>query len=397
MNLAERLRFVGGYVTFRADGGFPERFLNVCAHRRVELWNTKRDGIALYACCAARDYARLRHVARKTGVRMRLVEKRGLPFITRRFRHRFGLSVGAAASVALLYLLSGHIWVVDVQGNDRVDTASIEQAVAECGVRAGGMLSAVDIPTIQLKTLNLLPDLSWLTVNLEGSTAHVMVSERKDPDENRAPRQPANVKAAIDGVIVSMEVYEGDALVQTGDAVTEGMLLVSGVRTTEVGDYLTRARANVFARTTRILTVSVPLKEEKALPTGKTISRPTWYLFGIEIPWYNSGALSPHYTVERRNHLLTVNGRQLPIGWYTDYATEHAPAMVTYTEQQAEKMAWKQMSALEKELQSTATIHSRRETSERVGDTWHVTVECECIENIAVQEDILLFETEKKG
>lgn len=396
MHLENGLRFFGGYVQFRADGGFPERFLNLCAQHRIRLWNTKRDGIALYACCAARDYTRLRSIARRATVQMRLTHKRGLPFIARRFNHRAGLLVGAAVYIFLLNLLSGYVWVVDVQGDVQIPTVTIEQAVASCGVKAGGAIGGLDIPDIQLKALKLLPDLSWLTVNLEGSTAHVAVSRRKDPDENREPRTPANVKASADGVIVSMQVYEGDALVQVGDAVTEGMLLVSGARATEIGDYLTRARARIMAQTTRTLTVSVPLSSTQILPTGKVISRPTWYLFGIEVPWYNSGKLSPHYVVKRRDHLLTVNGCRLPIGWYTDYATETAPVTVRYTEPEAEMLAWQQMARLEHELQQTTTVQSRREISERVGDAWMITVECTCVENIAIQEDILLSQTDKK-
>ncbi len=394
MKMIWLLHLIGGYVSFRAEGGFPERFLNLSAHRQITLWNTKREGISLYACCMARDYPRLRGIARKTGVRMRVTSRHGIPFWLNRYRARAGLVVGAAVYVLLLQLLSGYIWVVDVIGNETVSTDTIKQAVAACDVGVGDPVLGLDIPDIQLEALRRLPDLSWITVNMEGSIAHVVVSERKNPDDDRTPRQPANVKAAADGVIVSMEVYEGDALVQVGDAVGEGMLLVSGVRTTELGDYLTRAHAKIWARTSRELQVTVPLSEEVLSPTGKAISRSTWCLFGIEIPWYNSGELPSNYTVERREHLLNVDGLQLPVGWYTDYAYEQALQTRVYTEQQAEEMAWKQLMVLESDLASVAEIRSRRETSERVGDTWQITVSYDCVENIAVQDDILLPETE---
>jgi len=391
------LRWVVGYVRFRADGGFPERFLNWCTVQRIEMWDTKRDGYSLYACCAARNYIRLRAVARKSGVRMRLCSKHGASFRLRRYRFRGGLLVGAALYVLLLNILGGHIWVVDVHGNDAVSSADIEQAVARCGVVAGHSKKGIDVRDIQLKTLRLLPELSWLTVNMEGCTAHVMVSERQEPDEHRAPRQPANVKASADGVILSMEVYEGDALVQVGDAVTKGMLLVSGARTTEVGDYLTRAHANIIARTTHELTVSVPLKEKMMLPTGKVISRPIGYLFGIEIPWYNSGEMPSNYIVYREDRRLKVGDVRLPIGWYADYVCEQSLQTVSRTEEQANELATSQLAALEKELAASAEIRSHHEIGKRVGDVWQVTVTCECVENIAVQEDILLPKSDKKG
>ncbi len=388
MKLVDVLRYIGGYVAFSAEGGFPERFINLCAQDKIAIWDTRRDGIMLYACCMARDYARLRRVAHRSGVRMRLKRRVGLPFFSRRYRLRPGLIAGVAIYILLLQYLSHYIWVVDVSGNENVPTTDILSAVETFHVAPGQRTSELDVADIQLKSLKQLPDLAWITVNMEGSVAHVQVTERKEPAEDRLPKTPANIKAGSDGIILSMEVYEGDALVKCGDAVAEGMLLVSGVRTTALGDYLTRANAKIMAQTTRVLQVTVPLAEEIWQPSNRVMVRPTWHVFGLDIPWYNSGEIAGHYIMRTEKHMLTAGDLELPIGVSHTYYTEQVQTTAAYTEQQAEQIAWERLMQQETDLTQTAEILSRHEISERVGDAWQITVTYECVENIAVYEEI---------
>lgn len=388
MWFASILRNVGGYVMFSAEGGFPERFLNLCAAEKITVWQTRRDGISLYACCMAKDYRRLHRVARRSGVRMRLQKRFGIPFFVHRYRLRPGIVMGIAVYMFLLQWLSGYIWVVDVSGNDKVPTADILATVAGLHVAPGQKIGRVDVTDIQLQSLKLLPDLAWITVNMEGSIARVEVAERKEPAQDRLPKTPANIKAGGDGEIVSMEVYEGDALVKPGDAVAEGMLLVSGVRTTALGDYLTRAHAKIMARTTRTLQVTVPFTEELWQATGDVTVHPTWHLFGLAIPWYNSGKMVGNYIVNTQEHMLTAGGLQLPVGVSYTYYAEQTRTTVTHTEQKAEELAWERLAEQEAALAENAEIVTRRETSEKIEGGWQVTVTYECIEDIAVYEEI---------
>ena len=39
------LHWLRGYVAFTASGGFPERFVNLCAGMRVRVWDVRpKDG-----------------------------------------------------------------------------------------------------------------------------------------------------------------------------------------------------------------------------------------------------------------------------------------------------------------------------------------------------------------
>ena len=73
-----------------------------------------------------------------------------------------------------------------------------------------------------------LPQLRWLTVNVRGSCAEVIVRE-KDPLPDITPDDtPVSIYAAATGVILHMDVYAGEARVAPGAAVEPGDVLVSG-------------------------------------------------------------------------------------------------------------------------------------------------------------------------
>lgn len=44
-----RFEIYFGYVEFCAEGGFPERFINLCSVYHVRLWDVKRVKDKLYA------------------------------------------------------------------------------------------------------------------------------------------------------------------------------------------------------------------------------------------------------------------------------------------------------------------------------------------------------------
>ena len=292
------LRWLLGWVEFEAEGGFPERLLNLAARGGIPLWDTGRRGVVLTARCFARKYKKLRPIARKAGVRLHVVRRHGVPFFLHRYRARAGLVAGLATYVVLLQILSQQIWVMQVSGNRKVSEADILSVMEELGVHKGGRMKDLDIQALQIEALQKLPDLVWLTVNPEGAIAHIEVAERQPPPAVIDKSAPSNIKASRDGRIVRMEVYGGQAAVKEGDAVVRGMLLVSGVVDTSVGPVMRKSNAKIFAETSRSLEVSVPLKETKLLPDGYRILRPTFHLFQFGIPLYTDGPLEGEFQLQ---------------------------------------------------------------------------------------------------
>lgn len=380
------LRWLFGWAEFEAEGGFPERLLNLAARGGVTLWNTGRHGASLQACCFARKYKKLRPFARRAGVRLHVRRRHGLPFFAHRYRARAGVVIGVALYAILLHGLSQQIWVIQISGNQTVPDKQIYKVMEELGVRKGVKMDTLDIQLLQIEALQRLPDLVWLTVNPEGSVAHIEVAERQEPPDIVDKNAASNIKAARDGRIVRMEVYGGQAVVKEGDAVVKDMLLVSGVVDTAVGPVLRKSTAKIFAETSRSATISVPLRETKLLPDGTIIYRPTLQLFQFGIPLYADGPLEGEYQLVEKAHPLMAKGMALPFGLINRYYHRLTPTEIVRTEQEAAALAEERLADWEKLEMDGVEIRERRCSGQIQGDAYVLTVAYDCVEDIAVEE-----------
>ncbi len=374
-----------GTVLIECEGGFPERFLNEAAGREVALWDVSRRGISLTCRCKAADYRALRPAARAASVRMRVRERHGLPFLLRPFRLRWGLLVGMLLFVVLLQLLSSRVWIVRIVGNERVTDEAIREVLEPLGIYEGASPDTVNLPQLQLTALERLPEIVWLTVNFEGSTATVEVRERQE-SQPIAPDEPANVVAAHDGVIVRMDAVSGQAMVKEGDAVTEGTLLISGVMDSKVGPLLKHAEGVVTARTTRTLTVTVPFEEKVPSPAPRTISRLCFYLLGLRIPLYTEVDVEGTYTQQTVNYPLRANGKALPLGIEVTRLTFDETVVCTRTESETLGEARSRLNELLSDLGEEVTIEAETVTEQKTDDGWTLVGTYTCLESIGRSE-----------
>ena len=384
----ERLSWWRGKVAFRVTVADAGRFLSLCRETGVGVRRTRFVEDTLFGECPAKQYRRIRTAARKAGVRPRVIGRRGFPFWYRSHRLRPGLAVGLLVYAALMGWLSRFVWVVEVHGCEQMDPQEVAAAVADMGVRVGAPIGGVDSAVVQLRSLGRLPALSWVAVNMEGCVAHVQVAERKLPAKERLGRTPANVVAAVDGEILSMTVLEGEAVAGVGDGVVAGGLLVSGVRQTEFGEYLTRAAAEVIARTTRRVTVTVPLRGERAEPTGRVTVQPTVYLFHLAIPWFVPDTAPARYRPVMREGWLRGVCHTLPFGVRREYRIEQEVRPFERTPDEALALAYNKLDEAEQSLTEGKRLLTRHEAVAYTADAVTVTVTAECVENIAVQMNL---------
>lgn len=382
-------RVLGGSVTARCEGGYPEQFINDATQRGFALWDIRCDGVILSYSCSAEDYVKLRPLARRACLRMRVQKKRGFPFWLKPLHHRGGLLLGALLFLVILQSLSSRVWVVEVVGNKQVSQEEILQTLATLGVEEGMVFSHIDIPRLQLETLQKMPQLTWLAVNQKGSTLTVEVRERQ-PSTPIQETAPSNIVSAHDGVIVKLHVESGQAAVKVGDAVTKDSLLISGVVDSNVGPLLKRAVGTIVARTQESITVTVPLTQTVTDPTPKIVEERSFYLLGFTVPLYTPTEHSGKYTLVTQNYPLRVYDRKLPVGFSKRcYVFEQAKT-VRYSEEQALQLAKEQLRQKEQEQFANATLEKAVIKEHRTREGWQLTGTYTCVREIGSTQPINL-------
>ncbi len=386
--MVKLIRFFRGWVRFRVSGGFPERFINLCALRGLPLWDGARRG----ECCVFTTwpgfYRKLRTCARGAGVKLRIEERGGLPFLLHRHRRRWGLLAGAVLCIGLLVLSSQFLWNIQVVGNSRLDEGLILQTLESLGVKPGTALAKIDVRSVERRMMMELDDLGWVAVNLQGSTAVVQVQERTLPPQMVDRRQPCNVVAARGGQIVEMQVYLGQSMVAKGDAVAAGDILVSGVVEDAAHDvHLVSARADIMAETRHSLRVEVAL-QQSSCSLKKVVRRYSLKIGSLEIPLWVGKPPKESFRLERMYSPLRLFGKDLPLSLGKRQYLILQQQTTSLTHLQAEQQAETHLQALEREnFDGAQVLECSRQVASHP-DRVVLTADYILLENIARQSEI---------
>lgn len=328
------IRFISGFVSFMAEGGFPERFINLCRLRGIQLWELRsRNGI-ITACTDRRGYRNIRPVAKKSGMRVRIKKKHGLPFFLNRHSRRVGILIGACFCVASLCVLSTRIWSVDVTGNVRVPAEEIIGVFEELGVRKGAAGEKINISAVENSALSRLPDLTWLNINISGSAALIEVRERVDSPDSEEENEPSDIIASRDGQIVILRPFNGTQEQKIGNPVLKGDLLISGIEENkDLTVSFCRAKGYVVARTNRSIGVSQSSEIKVRVPAEEKKSYIIDFLmFSIPLGRIPDDAY-------REKSEIRVNGVTLPVGLTECTQTVYKDSTVTLSKEQAGLLA----------------------------------------------------------
>lgn len=379
-------KFIIGFLEVEFSGDITEVILNICAKHGISLWNIKRKDKKIRCFMTVSSFRALPDIARKSGIRVHILKKIGLPFIINRYKRRFGIPVGAAVFFSFLYFMSCFVWSVEVEGNKAVPENEILSTCETFGIKEGVLKSSIDPQIAKQKLLLEKNKLAWASVNVEGCMVTVNVTEAKEKEQDNSIA--TNITAAADGIITKIDVTSGNCLVKVGDTVAKGQLLVSGVIEHADNTRFVHSSGSIIAKTERVITVSADYKRIVAKKTGAVKKRSVLSFFGINIPLY-LGNVNGSFESRSDTKQAALLGKKLPIRLQTKYYEMTNDEEITVSKEELLK-------ELERLLKSEAKgianfeVKSRNFTEKDSGITLKSVITAE--ENIAKAE-ILLFST----
>lgn len=375
-----------------AEGDFCERFLNLVARRGIDFWSVRRIGEgALSMKVSARHFSRLRSVARDSSCSVHIDKKYGLPFFLFRYRKRKGLLAGFLLFSVLLWFFSGFIWSINLVNETKIPDEDILRGLSRYGLYEGAKIKDIDIYFVRDSMMLDDERIAWVGVNLFGTGAVVEVKERAPIPEIVNKDAPCNIVASTSGQVLRMEAKAGEAVVETGEAVLSGQLLISGViDSSKEGARTVRAIGEVWAMTWHKIKVEVPYSEHILVKTGRIKEAYTLRLFNlfINLP-PNSGSPYKIYDRISEEQPFSLFGRRLPGALIADSFIEQSEMVLDITPEEAESRAVALCDEiLTQDFPGAHILSVEREIS-RGADRVTVTAKYECEENIAKEEPII--------
>lgn len=387
-----------GYVVFTFSGGFTDGFINRCYHEKINIKDISAENGVLTARCSIGAYKRLHKIAFRSGGKVKLVKKRGLPFLLHPLKGRWGVFCGMLFFVLLVSFMGGFIWNITVIGNQTLETSKIVDYLAQNGFKTGVRWSETDKENLEFAVMADFDRVAWISINRIGCLAQVEIRETTPKPEIENNNLITNVTAKKDGVIVKVTALGGWPAVQAGDAVTTGDLLISGVYEPEEysqpqKNHFARAHGSVIAKTNSRITVNIPREQSEKICTSEKQYK-TLYFFGLEIP-LSIKKEEENTVCEYQKKYLVFHDFRLPIGIYTEIRRSYTDTKRSISDDELRAAAKKELLEREKEELAGCEIIGKTE-KEAITDGGIVyTAEYSLLEDIGAEQEIIFSDTDK--
>lgn len=220
---------VVGYIRLKLDGDNIYTFIEKCKTNGTELKNVKKFSGSFYADVLSTSLKKIIEVSKELNISLKVEGRYGLAMKIFIYRNRIPLFIASLIFTLLFFLNCIFIREIKVSGNHYLTDKQIKSVISDCGVKKGTFLLSVKPDEIKEEILKKCDHLSWVWIDIIGTTAYVDVREKISIPEVFDYDYACNIIAEKDGVIREAISESGVLYAKPGTYVKKGDLLIGGV------------------------------------------------------------------------------------------------------------------------------------------------------------------------
>ncbi len=337
------LKYMKGYLRVRVWGFSPERFMNLCSNKGILLWDIVREGDVYYMNITLKGFWEIRPIAKKTGARVAILERYGLPFFLPRLLKRKMFVLGLVLAVVFWTVSSLFIWDIKLNGNYQITDDVFQDFLKENQVRIGMRRDELDIQELEKQIRRQFPQITWASARLDGTKLLIDIKENDAPmsTEERENTPGTDLVAEYDGRVVSIIVRSGVPKVAIGDTVEKGTVLVEGKVPVYNEDATVReysyvdADADIMLEHASAFTASLPFDHTEKRYTGREKS--SHYIKLGDRSWAlpENRPFLVYDSVIKESRPLMLERLSVPAFWGTVTYREYQNVEYKYTAEEA--------------------------------------------------------------
>ena len=207
-------------------------------------------------------------------------------------------------SFMLLFLLCNTIFDIKINSDDKDIVSIINDSLKDNGIDVyKRKVSFNKLNSIKNKILEDNKDtLEWIEIREKGCIYYIDVTPRVKSNNNVDNTSPSDIVAEKDGVIKHIVVHRGSKVIDNGDYVKKGDVLISGniIKNENVIDKV-HSEGVIYAETWKTVNISIPFKRIDYV-YKKTINHYYLDIFGHEFTI--SGKYDSDNTINKKSIVL---------------------------------------------------------------------------------------------
>ncbi|MDR2889788.1 MAG: sporulation protein YqfD [Lachnospiraceae bacterium] len=387
------IQYLKGYVIIKVWGFSPERFMNLCSNHQLFLWDIANFGEYYTMCISIKDFYKLKTITRKTGTRVVIQKRCGLPFFVPKLKKRKVFVLGLLGSIVFWIWMSGYIWAIELQGNYYVTNDELMAFVAEMNIEVGSKTSKVDIEALEKSLRSEYDIITWTSARIDGTRLVIQIKENELTETQ--PTEPTlqegagyDLVAEKDGTVVSIITRSGVPLVTEGSEVMAGDILVQGGVPLYNDDTTIRnyqycvADADIYIRTRYQGTETLPVWYDEKQYSGEEKQSPFIELFGkrFAIKLYRQPYETYDTTLDM-HQLRLLENFYLPISYGTERVREYTLVTQQYTKEEAKAIFTERtVKIIETLMEKGVQIIQKNVTMKKDSFNWYLDINFDIIE-----------------
>ncbi|GAA0408339.1 sporulation protein YqfD [Paenibacillus motobuensis] len=322
-----------GVVTIVVRGKSIELLVNELTKKEIQVWDLKPlpDGTMEMNIQLA-DFFKLRPLLKRTGCRLSVKRRSGIPFMMVRLWKRKWFVFGFALFIGVVLALSSLVWDIEVEGNSKIPKEDILLAARSEGVYPFQWIYRLPRQDELSKDLaRKLSGVSWVGVSRTGTKITIQIVEASKPKELEL-MNPRSFVSTSDAVVTRIYAERGNPEVRKNDRVRKGQILISG----EQGGKRVVAKGEVRGIVWHEYNIEIPLLRKQKVYTGEKKERGYLY-FGktaIQLTGYGKVDFEKSNTMTKMDP-LTWRSFKLPIGWMSEEIMETTFIELAISEEKA--------------------------------------------------------------
>ncbi len=386
---------VVGYVRINFSGENLHTFLDEMKKNGIELKNIRMGKNEVFADIAGNRWKEALEISKNNAISLRVIGRFGLAMKIFVYRNRIAFFLSALIFVIFFLLNSFFVKDINITGNKYLTDNQIKTMLSECGLSTGNLTFAVKPKDLQTKMMKKCDRLSWIWIDMKGTTANVDVREKVSKPDFYDKSYACNIVAKRDGVITNAIGMSGTVYAQVGSYVKKGELLVGGViDSNEFAPVrFVRASGKVIAKTNYSLSDRFNSAYKK-YSKGEKLYEFTLTLFGYRLRFGNADGKNVIMEKSETKNFQIFGKKYSGLGFTKTKYCEIIEKEYTLDMENTEKLAVKELNErLTSKLEpGVEIVNSERVLSKADDGTMTVTVNFECVEDIAEEKVIFVSE-----
>ncbi len=392
MDSGKITQYMSGYVGIVIEGYYIERFINICNNKQILLWNIKKENsIRLHANIEAKDFKELKDVCRKTKCKVKIENKKGLPFTIKKYRKRKVFLILLLLIILTIIILSKFIWNIEVIGNVNIPKEEIIELVSNEGLTIGKEKNKIDTKELINKIRLERDDIAWVGIEIKGTNAIIEIVEADEKPDIINEDEYCNIVADKDAIITKVSAQNGTPLVKEGDVVKKGDIIIAGwLEGKYTGKQYVHSQGQVQAKVWYTTTERIALKETKKIETGNTESKYSVKINNFQINLLKTLPKFEKYdTIEENKKLKLFSNFYLPLELVKYTYNEYEEIVVVHSMEEAKQMGIDKAAETLKDEIENKKILDKQVNVKAEADYIEVEVTYEVEENIGIEEKIV--------